>query len=168
MRPLRIHQSSIQSWLRREWVSSIHLSDSPSISLYMFCSGAGCQHTDLLRLTLTFQPILFLPQTIFKSHPPHIWSFSLFSPTRKYYFLYNFRTLYGEFLIQQKQLLMLKSEKISKLTRTDVSVVAKFQTELEPPVVRPDIETFKDRNFCLCFDNDDIYTGYCLHKKCSI
>jgi hypothetical protein len=57
-------------------------------SLYVLLRG-WLPTTDLLRLTLTFQPLFFATDHIQKS-PPHIWSFSLISPTRKFKFFGQF------------------------------------------------------------------------------
>ncbi len=132
-------------------------------SLYVLLRG-WLPTTDLLRLTLTFPPLFFATDHIQKS-PPLIWSFSLITPTQKFNFFGKI-SVHRECLIQHTQLLMSKSEKISKITRTEVSVYRKVLDWTGSSSRTQDIETFKDQNFCLCFDNDDISAGYTfVHKN---
>ncbi len=114
----------VQSWLRREWVSSLHLYliPRPSVSI--------CSAHRLAANNWPFTADLDLPAAFFchkpysKVTPTYMELFPHLTSTKNHFFTISVH--YREFLIQHKKLLMSTSEKIFKLRRTDVSVSQSF------------------------------------------
>ncbi len=115
---------AVQSWLRREgFLLYTYLIPRPSVSI--------CSAPRLVANNWPFTADLDLPADFFchrpysKVTPTYMELFPLLTNTKIQFLVQS--VVYGEFLIQHKKLLMSKSEKNSKLTRTDVSVSQSFR-----------------------------------------